>query len=196
VAKAKRKASTTQWIALRGALALAVKHYGSTELAKKMLLRDPKRRYRALDDNGISVEGVVSDLPDRIDWEESSARTAFQMVVLGSSAPARYEQPSRRLHKIELLRADVPGAKSAPPREAVGVGGSGRPSSRDLIREKAISLLAADAANGALKQLRQYGYDLSIWLGEHRDLPQMTPPVVENNIRDIWRSIKSRNPVS
>jgi hypothetical protein len=196
VAKAKRKTSTARWITLREALALGVKHYGSAELAEKMLLRDPKRPYRALDDNGIPVKGVVSDLPGRIDWEESSARSAFQMVVLGSSAPTRYEQPSRRLHKIELLRADVPGAEGAPPREEVGIDESGRPSSRDLIREKATSLLVADAANGALKQLRQYGYDLSIWLGEHPDLPQMTPRVVENNIRDIWRSIKSRNPVS
>jgi hypothetical protein len=139
VAKAKRKASTTQWIALRGALALAVKHYGSTELAKKMLLRDPKRPYRALDDNGIRVEGVVSDLSDmKIDWEEDSARHAFQMVALGSSASSKYEQPSRRLYAIELLRADVPATPFPRLRRA---GGRPRQHDRGAIRAVAATIL-------------------------------------------------------
>jgi hypothetical protein len=93
---------------LRDALALAVERYG-TELGKKMLLR--LGRYRALDGDGAPVEGDTCDLADMmIDWKESSARPAFQFFV----PPGDKIEPGRRLHRIELLRADVPGAPTVP----------------------------------------------------------------------------------
>jgi hypothetical protein len=110
MAKARRKVSTsTSWILLRDALAPAGERFGSAELAKKMLLRSP-RRYRALGDDGNPVEGNVSNFSDMVvDWEESSARPAFQMLVLGVGSPE--PPPGRRLYRIKLLLADVPGAK-------------------------------------------------------------------------------------
>ena len=50
MAEAERKASTPQRISLPEAVALAAKHYGSAELAKKKLLQ-PGRRYYALNED-------------------------------------------------------------------------------------------------------------------------------------------------
>jgi hypothetical protein len=60
----------------------------------------------------------------------------------------------------------------------------GRPSSRDLVRQEVKRRLDA----GNTSHLGVLGHNLSEWLAnEHPAAPQMSPRVVENNIRDLWQ---------
>ena len=66
----------------------------------------------------------------------------------------------------------------------IGGGRPGKPTSRDLVRDKAEHLLK-HGYSGTKKAL---GIDLSTWLARHHpDEPQMSAAVVERNITDIWQ---------
>jgi hypothetical protein len=64
----------------------------------------------------------------------------------------------------------------------------GRPSSRGRVREEALRRLRRGQFPETLKE---FGEQLSRWLKELEqtiieEVPQMTPPVVERNINDLW----------
>jgi len=66
----------------------------------------------------------------------------------------------------------------------IGGGRTGKPSSKQLVRDEAERLLKHGYA-GSKKALAS---DLSAWLARHhQDEPQMKPAVVERNITDIWQ---------
>jgi hypothetical protein len=110
--------------------------------------------------------------------KKSSTQRQPEVIVTREGIPLRgssgmrtiprvFEQPKERLHDAR-----------------------GRPSSKDLIRREAQQRVAAGTLP-RLPQLNRFGRVLSAWLREtYPDLPQMTPRVVENVIRDIWKQRK------
>jgi hypothetical protein len=70
-----------------------------------------------------------------------------------------------------------------------GPGRTGRPSAKNLVREKAEKQIASDIARGIHKTLKVYGNELSKWVRTtHPQLPPMSPDRVARNISDIWNA--------
>jgi len=72
-------------------------------------------------------------------------------------------------------------------------GAGGAPSSRARVRDEAMRRLYKGQYPTTLKEFRK---QLSEWLAELQEyhlekVPQMTPPVVERHIRDLWNAFHS-----
>jgi len=69
----------------------------------------------------------------------------------------------------------------------------GRPSSRVLVRDETMRRLVKGEY---LETLKEFCEQLSKWLADREQMtmekiPQMTPPVVERNINDLWNEFHS-----